>query len=140
LARDSDEGPNWISGIVDAPRPGPGTAEQLRAGESGQAASSWPESLLRDFRFGRRRIAKYRTASLAAIISLALVIGACTAAFTLVDALIFRPLASHWAICGTGWNGGGGLGPDGFGSLSCRAGPPILGKSPSHRIAIELND
>ena len=37
-------------------------------------------------------ISKYRKASLAAITSLALAIGTCTAAFALVDALIFRPL------------------------------------------------
>jgi predicted permease len=37
-------------------------------------------------------LAKHRTASLAAIASLALAISACTAAFTLIDALIFRPL------------------------------------------------
>jgi predicted permease len=50
------------------------------------------DSLLRDFRFGLRMLAKHRTASLAAIVSLALAIGASTAAFTLIDALIFRPL------------------------------------------------
>jgi predicted permease len=37
-------------------------------------------------------ISKYRKASLAAIACLALAVGACAAAFALVDALIFRPL------------------------------------------------
>jgi len=50
------------------------------------------DSFLRDFRFGLRMLAKHRTASLAAIVSLTLAIGASTAAFTLIDALIFRPL------------------------------------------------
>src|SRR5437660_11056698 len=61
----------------------------LRLRESSQDIKSavWLESFLRDFRFGLRMIVKYRTASLAAITSLALAIGACTAAFTLVDAL-----------------------------------------------------
>ncbi|HUA85922.1 MAG TPA: ADOP family duplicated permease [Bryobacteraceae bacterium] len=52
----------------------------------------WLESLLRDFRFGLRMLSKYRTTSLAAIASLALAVGACTAAFSLIDALLFRPL------------------------------------------------
>jgi predicted permease len=53
---------------------------------------AWLGSLLRDFRFGLRMLAKHGGASLAAIASLALAIGASTAAFTLIDALIFRPL------------------------------------------------
>lgn len=52
----------------------------------------WLETILQDLRFGLRMIVKYRTASFAAIVSLALAIGACSAAFTLIDALIFRPL------------------------------------------------
>src|SRR5580704_144501 len=52
----------------------------------------WLGSLLSDFRFGLRMLARYRTASLAAIVSLALAIGACTAAFALIDALLLRPL------------------------------------------------
>ncbi len=50
------------------------------------------ESFLRDFRFGLRMLAKHRATSLAAIASLALATGACTTAFGLIDALIFRPL------------------------------------------------
>jgi hypothetical protein len=66
----------------------------LQLGEFSRDVKSavWLESLLRDFRFGIRMISKYRKASLAAIASLALAVGACTAAFALVDALIFRPL------------------------------------------------
>ena len=55
-------------------------------------SAAWLDSLLRDFRFGLHMLAKHRTASLAAIASLALAIGACTAAFTLIDALILRPV------------------------------------------------
>lgn len=55
-------------------------------------SAAWLDSLLRDFRFGLRMLAKHRAASLAAIVSLALAIGASTAAFTLIDALILRPL------------------------------------------------
>jgi putative ABC transport system permease protein len=55
-------------------------------------SAAWLESLFLDFRFGFRMLSKHRTTSLAAIVSLALAIGACTAAFALIDALIFRPL------------------------------------------------
>ena len=68
--------------------------DRLRLRESSHEVKSaaWVESLFRDFRFGLRMFAKYRVASLAAIASLALAIGACTAAFLLIDALMFRPL------------------------------------------------
>lgn len=52
----------------------------------------WLEAMFRDFRFGLRMLSKYRAASVAAIASLALAIGACTAAFSLIDALTLRPL------------------------------------------------
>src|SRR5579864_1459108 len=55
-------------------------------------SATWLESLFRDFRFGLRMLSKYRAASVAAIASLALAIGACTAAFSLIDALMLRPL------------------------------------------------
>lgn len=55
-------------------------------------SAAWLESLALDFRFGLRMLLKFRVASLAAIASLALAIGASTAAFSLIDALIFRPL------------------------------------------------
>ncbi|HEY6343170.1 MAG TPA: ABC transporter permease [Bryobacteraceae bacterium] len=55
-------------------------------------AAVWLESLFRDFRFGLRMLSKYRTTSLVAIASLALAVGACTAAFSLIDALMLRPL------------------------------------------------
>src|SRR5690348_1040498 len=52
----------------------------------------WLESLRADAIFGWRQLAKRKTASAAAILSLGLAIGACTAAFRLVDALFLRPL------------------------------------------------
>ncbi len=64
----------------------------LRESSQQVKSAAWVESLLRDFRFGLRMLARYRTASFAAIVSLALAIGACTAAFALIDALILRPL------------------------------------------------
>src|SRR6266849_2617485 len=52
----------------------------------------WLESLLADSIFGLRQLKKSRITSAAAILSLALAIGACMSAFRLVDALLLRPL------------------------------------------------
>jgi len=53
---------------------------------------AWLESLRSDVVFGWRQLNKTKVTSLAAILSLALGIGACTAAFRLIDALLLRPL------------------------------------------------
>ncbi len=50
------------------------------------------ESLAADAMFGARQLLKHKTASAAAIVSLALGIGASMAAFRLIDALFLRPL------------------------------------------------
>ena len=50
------------------------------------------ESLWQDVRFGVRTLRKDRTVTAAAVVTLSLAIGACTAAFTLIDALLLRPL------------------------------------------------
>jgi predicted permease len=52
----------------------------------------WVESLIRDLTFGLRLLKKDAMVSLAAVVSLGLAIGACTAAFSLIDALILRQL------------------------------------------------
>ena len=52
----------------------------------------WLESLFKDFVFGWRQLNRRRAASVAAILSLALAIGATTAAFRLVDAVLLRTL------------------------------------------------
>src|SRR5882762_3354431 len=53
---------------------------------------AWLESLRADAIFGWRQLAKTKITSAAAIVSLALAIGACTSAFRLIDALLLRPL------------------------------------------------
>jgi putative ABC transport system permease protein len=53
---------------------------------------AWLDSLRADAAFGLRRLRKTKVTSAAAILSLALAIGACTAAFRLIDALLLRPL------------------------------------------------
>jgi putative ABC transport system permease protein len=66
----------------------------LRLRESSRDARivRWLDSLLRDIRFGVRMLGKNRAVTAAAFLSLSLAIGACTSAFSLVDALILRPL------------------------------------------------
>lgn len=53
---------------------------------------AWLDSLRADAVFGWRQPQKNRVTSAAAILSLALAIGACTAAFRLIEALLLRPL------------------------------------------------
>src|SRR5579862_1078084 len=52
----------------------------------------WLDSLRADLVFGWRQLKRNRVTSAAAILSLALAIGACTSAFRLIDALLWRPL------------------------------------------------
>jgi hypothetical protein len=67
---------------------------RLRADEAVRdlLVASWLESLVADARFGWRQLLKHKAASAAAVLSLALGIGSCAAAFRLIDALFFRPL------------------------------------------------
>lgn len=53
---------------------------------------SWLESLSTDAVFGWRQLLKRKVTSAAAILSLALAIGSCIAAFRLMDAMLWRPL------------------------------------------------
>jgi len=55
--------------------------------------SAWLDSLRADAIFGLRQLRKNKITSAAAILSLALALGACTAAFRLIDALLLRPLS-----------------------------------------------
>jgi predicted permease len=52
----------------------------------------WVESIGRDVRLGLRMLRKNSVVTGAAVVSLSLALGACVAAFSLVDALILRPL------------------------------------------------
>ncbi|MCU1272804.1 MAG: hypothetical protein JWO48_235, partial [Bryobacterales bacterium] len=53
---------------------------------------AWLDALRADAVFGWRQLRKKKVTSGAAILSLALAIGACTSAFRLIDALLLRPL------------------------------------------------
>jgi predicted permease len=54
--------------------------------------AAWLDSVRADAVFGWRQLVKRKVTSVAAVLSLALAIGACTAAFRLIDALLLRPL------------------------------------------------
>jgi predicted permease len=69
-----------------------GGALLLREESRDIKVAAWLDSVRADVVFGVRQLVKNRTASAAAILSLGLAIGACTATFRLVDALLLRPL------------------------------------------------
>ena len=66
----------------------------LRAREESHSirAAGRLESLFADVRFGWRQLCRNKITSGAAVLSLALGIGSCVAAFRLIDALLWRPL------------------------------------------------
>ena len=67
---------------------------QLLLRESSRDAKmfAWLDSIFQDLRFGLRMLRKNAGVTAAAVLSLSLAIGACTGAFSLIDALILRPL------------------------------------------------
>jgi len=76
---------------------------RLRAHEAVREAivSTWLESLVADARFGLRQIAKHKVSAAAAILSLALGMGACMASSRMIYALRLRPLPRRFGtlIC-----------------------------------------
>src|ERR1700759_2070407 len=69
-----------------------GSALRAREVSHSVRAAEWLVSLLADVRFGWRQLCRNKLTSLAAVLSLALGIGSCVAAFRLIDALLWRPL------------------------------------------------
>ena len=69
-----------------------GSALHAREASHNIRAAGWLESLLADTKFGWRQLWRNKVASAAAVLSLALGIGSCVAAFRLIDALLWRPL------------------------------------------------
>ncbi len=69
-----------------------GNPLQLREHSREARLVPWLESVVHDIQFGLRMLSKNPAVTLAAVVSLALAIGASTAAFSLIDALILRPL------------------------------------------------
>ncbi|HET9086459.1 MAG TPA: ADOP family duplicated permease [Acidobacteriaceae bacterium] len=69
-----------------------GSSLHAREASHSIRAFGWLESLLSDVSFGWRQLRRHRITSVAAVLSLALGIGSCVAAFRLIDALLWRPL------------------------------------------------
>jgi predicted permease len=69
-----------------------GSALRAREASHSIRAAGWLESLLADVRFGCRQLRRNKITSSVAVLSLALAMGSCVAAFRLIDALLWRPL------------------------------------------------
>jgi len=69
-----------------------GSALRQRESSRDVRLAAWLDSLRADSIFGWRQLQRHKVASAAAIVSLALAIGACTTAFRLIDALLLRPM------------------------------------------------
>jgi predicted permease len=69
-----------------------GGIEQIKEDCRGSLGTLWLESLVQDVRYGIRQLRNSPGFSLIAIVSLALGIGANTAIFTLLNAILLRPL------------------------------------------------
>ncbi len=74
----------------------------------------WLDSLRADSVFGWRQLRKHKVASAAAILSLGLATGACTSAFRLIDAMLWRPMPVAeperlYAMFTLGYDPGGNL-------------------------------
>lgn len=70
-----------------------GPVLQHREASRDQRVLPWLDSLRADIVYGWRQVLKNRVTSAAAVLSLALAVGSCTAAFRLIDAVLLRPLA-----------------------------------------------
>jgi predicted permease len=69
-----------------------GSALRAREASHSIRTAEWLESVIADVSFGWRQLCRNKVASAAAVLSLALGIGSCVAAFRLIDALLWRPL------------------------------------------------
>jgi predicted permease len=69
-----------------------GSALRYREDSRDVRLVAWLDSVRADIVFGCRHLAKKKVTSAAAVLSLALAIGACLSAFRLIDALLLRPL------------------------------------------------
>jgi hypothetical protein len=69
-----------------------GNVSQAMEGLRDQRGFPWFDSMARDIRLGARMLRKHAVVTSAAVVSLAMALGTCIAAFSLVDALILRSL------------------------------------------------
>ena len=91
----------------------------------------WLDSVRGDTIFAARQLYKNKIASAAAILSLALAIGACTAAFRLVDALFLRPMPVRdpRTLCSVVYHG-----------FDSRTGKPRVWSSNSYPLFRQMRD
>src|SRR6187399_220924 len=73
-------------------RPGVSAVTQAMDKLRDQRGLPWLDAVRADVVFGWRQIVRHRIASVAAVLSLGLAMGAALAAFRLVDAVLMRPL------------------------------------------------
>src|SRR5215470_8797729 len=84
---------SWFSRLVNVFRSDRlGNERQVRETSRDVKLLPWLDAVVRDARYGSRMLWKSPVVTATAILSLALAIGACTAAYSLIDALILRPL------------------------------------------------
>ena len=69
-----------------------GSPLRLREQSREVRIAGWLDNLRADLIFGWRQLLKRKVTTAAAVLSLALAMGSCTAAFRLIDALLWRPL------------------------------------------------
>src|SRR5260370_972730 len=77
---------------ADQGSPGFGAILWRPGGSRRVRVAGWLDGLKADVIFGWRQLRRNRVTSAAAILSLALAMGACVSAFRLIDALLWRPL------------------------------------------------
>jgi putative ABC transport system permease protein len=69
-----------------------GSMLRQREASRGVRVAGWLDGVRADVIFGWRQLRRNRVTSAAAVLSLALAVGACVSAFRLIDALLWRPL------------------------------------------------
>lgn len=74
-------------------------AISAREDTSGSSGSTWIERLAQDVRYGARSLRKHAGLAFVAVLSLALAIGANTAVYALIDAVLVRPLGFPESDC-----------------------------------------